>query len=618
MTTADLRRPRPPAWVPGLAAAGSTGLVLAALLVVGFVLVGVHAGPVSWGRLLSSRTWDPSRDTYGAAAMVYGTVAVSAVALLLAVPVGWAAAIGLSEHLPPRLARPLRTGVELLAAVPSIVYGLVGIALVRPFVAWLGDVPGGDSLLAAGLVLAVMVLPTVVAVSVDALAAVPAGVREAAAALGLTRTEVVRSAVLPLARPGLRAAVLLGLARALGETIAVFLVIGRADGRLPSPRHLLSSLFAPGQTLTTKLGGPEPILAGAVGAHRAALSALALLLLGTVALVTVLGAGSARRCASVGRARGGLRRGGRAHRPLRAHWPLHAHRPLRAHRAAGAHRLRAARDVVRRGVRTAAVLLPLVLLLGIGSLLVVRGHLAFSASFWTTPSAGSSGGGVRDQVLGSLLLVLAAAVIALPVGTGLGLLLGEYAPAQLRRGLRTTTLTIGGVPTILLGLAGYAVFSLALGWGKSWLAGALVLAVVVIPVVALTTATRLDALPAEHREAARAVGLRRSQLVRAVLLPHAAPAALTGLLLGLARAAGETAPLLFTATVFAGAGGLPRGVVQSPVEALPTHIFALAQDAAEPAAVDAAWGSALVLVLLAGLLLLLALPLRRRLESRWA
>ena len=585
MSTVDLRRPRSPTWVPGLAAAGSTGLILAVLLVVGFVLVGVQAGPVSWGRLLSSRTWDPSRDTYGAAAMIYGTVAVSAVALLLAVPVGWAAAIGLSEHLPPGLARPLRTGVELLAAVPSIVYGLVGIALVRPFVAWLGDVPGGDSLLAAGLVLAVMVLPTVVAVSVDALAAVPAGVREAAAALGLTRTEVVRSAVLPLARPGLRAAVLLALARALGETIAVFLVIGRADGRLPSPRQLLSSLVEPGQTLTTKLGGPEPVLAGTVGAHRAALSALALLLLGAVALATVVGAGRTARS-------------GRAARRLQVR----------------ARRLREARDVVRRGTRAAAVLLALVVLAGIAALLLVRGQVALSPSFWITPAAGASGGGVRDQVLGTLLLVLATAVVALPVGTGLGLLLGEYAPVRLRRGLRTTALALGGVPTIVLGLAGYAVFALALGWGKSWLAGALVLAVVVVPVVALTTATRLDAMPPGHREAAAALGLSRNQLVRSVLLPHAAPAALTGLLLGLARAAGETAPLLFTATVFAGATGLPHGVVQAPVESLPTHIFALAQDASEPAAVAAAWGSAVVLVLLIGLLLMLALPLRHRLE----
>ena len=580
-------RPRTPTWVPGLAAVGGTGLALSFALVLGFVLLGLHSGPVAWLPLWFTRLWDPTSGAYGAAAMLWGTLVVSAVALSLAVPVGWAAAVGLAEHLPARAARPLRTGVELLAAVPSIVYGLVGIALVRPLVARLGDVPGGDSLLAAGLVLAVMVLPTVVAVSVDALAAVPDSVREAAASLGLTRSEVVRSAVLPLARPGMRAAVLLGLARALGETIAVFLVIGRADGRLPtSPSQAWHSLVEPGQTLTTKLGGPEPLLAGAVGPHRAALCALALLLLAGVALSTVAGAGRPRRTGHGGT------------------------RPPRQARLG-----RLVRDRARIGLRRGAVVLPLVLLGGVVSLLLVRGHVALSPTFWTTSAEGASGGGVREQVLGTLLLVLVTAVVALPVGTGLGLVLGEYAPLRARRWLRTASLVLGGVPTILLGLAGYAVFATAFGWGKSWLAGALVLAVVVVPVVALTTATRLDALAPEHREAAEALGLSRSQLVRSVLLPHARPAILTGLLLGLARAAGETAPLLFTATVFAGAPGLPRGIVASPVESLPTHIFTLAQDASEPAAVAAAWGAALVLVVLAGLLLLAALPLRHRLET---
>lgn len=575
-------RPRPPVWVPGLAALGGVAGLLAALLVVGFLVSGLRAGPVDWGTLLTSSTWDPTNGVFGATAMLWGTAAVSAVALLLAVPVGRAAAVALHEHVPPRAARPLRTAVELLAAVPSIVYGLVGIAAVRPFVARLGDVPGGDSLLAAGLVLAVMVLPTVVAVSVDALAAVPAQVREAAAALGLTRSEVVRSAVLPLARPGLRGAALLGLARALGETIAVFLVIGRADGRLPHPHDAFASLVQPGQSLTTKLGGPEPVLAGAVGPHRAALCAVGLLLLLLVGLATL----------------GGAARPGRA----------------RVARLRPARRGRELRCRVLRGVRLGAVGLPLLLLAGVVGLLLARGSVALSPSFWTTASTGASGGGVRDQVLGTVLLVAVAGLLALPLGLGLGLVLGEHAPAGLRRALRTATLVLGGVPTILLGLAGYAVFSTALGWGKSWLAGSLVLAVVVVPVVALTTATRLDALPPEAREAALALGLSRTQLVRSVLLPHARPAVLTGLLLGLARAAGETAPLLFTATVFAGAGGLPHGVVQAPVEALPTHVFQLAQDAAEPAAVAAAWGSALVLVVLAGLLLLAALPARRRLE----
>jgi phosphate transport system permease protein len=588
LATTTVARPRAPWWALGLSVGGAVATLGGGVLVVGYVVAGLHAGPVAWGQLLSSKIWYPTGALYGVTAMLWGTAVVSAVALLLAVPVGWAAAVALSEHLPPRLARPLRAGVELLAAVPSIVYGLVGIALVRPLVARIGHVAGGDSLLAAGLVLAVMVLPTVVAVSVDALRAVPQDVREAARALGLTSSEVVRSAVLPLARPGMRAAVLLALARALGETIAVFLVIGRADGRLPHPGRALQSLFEPGQTLTTKLGGPEPVLAGAVGAHRAALCAVGVLLLAAVALSTVLGASVRQRVAHPH---------GRLGLPRPA-WGLS----------------RAARCRLRRLLRAAAVLLPLALLLGIVALVASRGTVALSPSFWIQPPVGASGGGVRDQILGTLLLVLAAGVLAVPVGLGLGLVLAEWAPSRLVRPLRTATLTLGGVPTILLGLAGYAVFSTAFGWGKSWLAGALVLAVVVIPVVALSTAVRLDQHPAADREAALALGLTRLQVVRSVLLPWALPAVVTGALLGLARAAGETAPILFTATVFAGATALPHGVVQAPVEALPTHIFALAQDAADPAAVDAAWGSALVLIVLAGLLLLLAVPARRRLE----
>lgn len=579
---AAARRPRDPHWVPLLSAAGTAGALLAAGLVVGFVAAGLAAGDVDWRRMLTTSVWDAPSGAYGVTAMLWGTAVVSAVALGIAVPLGWGAAVGLHEQLPPRAARPLRSLVELLAAVPSIVYGLVGVVVLRPLVSDLGGVPGGDSLLAAGLVLAVMVLPTIVAVSVDALAAVPAQVREAAAALGLTRREVVRSAVLPLARPGMRAAVLLGLARALGETIAVFLLIGRADGRLPDPASALSSLLRPGQTLTTKLGGPEPVLAGAVGDHRAALSAVALLLLIVVAAATV----------------GGARRG----------------RPVAHVRYRAAARWRAGRDRLATLSRTACVALPVVLLAGIAWLLIGRGSAGLDPAFWTTPASGASGGGVRDQIAGTALLVGAAGAFALPTGLGLGLLLGEYAGPRTTRALRTATLTLGGVPTILLGLAGYAFFSIALGWGKSWLAGALVLAAVATPVVALATAARLDQLPGARREAALALGLSRTQLVRSVLLPYARPAVLTGLLLGLARAAGETAPLLFTATVFAGAAALPAGVVQAPVQALPTHVFALAQDAADPQALAAAWGSALVLVVLAGLLLLAAVPARRRME----
>ncbi len=571
-------------WPAALATVAGLVTAAAALAVLGFLIDGMLSGPVDWFRLLTSPVWDPARTDFGAAAMLWGTAAVCAIALLVAVPLGWAAAIGLTELTPARGARILRTGVELLAAIPSIVYGLIGIAVLRPVVSTVFGTPGGDGLLTAGLVLAVMVLPTVVAVSVDALSGVAQHTREAAAALGLTRTEVIYSAVLPEAKPGMRAAVLLGLARALGETIAVFLVIGRADGRLPAPADALAALVRPGQTLTTKLGGPEPVLAGAMGAHRAALSALGLLLFVLVAVITLVG----------------------SHRFKRA---------SRHRRLYSSPRWRQSRDRIGVVTLRVAVVVPLLLVAGMFGVLAVRGAMGWNPGFWLQPASGASGGGVRDQILGTIVLVLGTALLAAPAGLGLGLLIAEYAGPRTARRLRTATVTLGGVPSILLGLVAYDLVVRTLGWGKSWVAGVLALSVLVVPVAATVTATRLAALPPARREAALALGLNRAQFARSVLVPWIAPGLLTGTLLGLARAAGETAPLLFAATVFAGAAALPTGIVDTPVMALPTHVFTLAQDSADQAALDAAWGAAFVLVLLSALLLLAAIPARRRMEA---
>lgn len=565
---------------PALGGAGAVAGV-ALILVVAFLALGAASGSLDWGRLLTSPLWDVPRGRFGATAMIWGTAAVAAIALAVAAPVGWAAAVAINEIAPGRWRRLLRSGSELLAVVPSIVFGLIGVAYVRPLVADVFGVPGGDSLLAAGLVLAVMVLPTIVAVSVDALAAVPDEVRETAAACGLTRSEVVRSAVLPQARRGMRAALLLGLARALGETVAVFLVVGRADGRAPeSVGAVFDLLVRPGQTLTTKLNGSESVLAGTTGRHWAALCGLGLILLVAVVVLTVAG----------------QRRGG----PVTT-----------ASRLRGATRGRRGLDRAVSGGLGAALALPFLAVAAVGLVIVTRGAGALDPGFWWSASVGASGGGIRGQLAGTALLVAVAGLIAAPVGLGLGLVMSEYARPAVGRWLRTLTLTLGGVPSILIGLWGYWLFSTRLGWGKSWLAGSIVLAVVAVPPVVVAVATAAAGLSPARREAALALGLRRDQLVRSVIVPQAVPGLVTGLLLGLARAAGETAPLLFTATVFNGAPILPAGVRESPVASLPTHIFVLAQDAADPAALQAAWGAALALVVLAGLLVLAAVPARR-------
>lgn len=585
-------RPGRARWVWGWVYTGMFSVALALAVLVGYLATGIARGHVDWPALIGSPTWSPTTGEFGALAMIYGSAVVCVLALALAVPVGWSAAIALSEYLPPRLARPLRLSVELLSAVPSIVYGLIGIMVIRPFVSALGAVPGGDSLLAAAIVLAVMIMPTIVAVSVDALAAVPGRYREAGYSLGLTRREVVRSAVLPQARSGMRAGVLLGLARALGEAIAVFMVIGRADGRLPeSFGEFVSFLVRPGQTLTTKLAGPEPMLAGTSGPYFAALCGLGILLLALVAAATVWGT---RRVSDRGAARAG-----------------------RTHRASAW--LRVPRDRFTTAVRLGALLLPGALLVGMLSILATRGSSAFNPAFWFSPSTGAAGGGVSEQILGTLLLLATTGLIALPLGYGAGVFIGAYASPKAARVLETLTVAVGGTPTILLGLAGYVLLCTAMGWGRSWLAGAIVLVPVVVPVIALTTAGRIRGMPAELTESALALGLTRSQYIRSVVVPYTWPATLTGLLLGLARAAGETAPLIFTATVFFGAPALPGGVFNSPVQALPTHIFTLSQDSGAPEAIAQAWGSALVLVLITAALLGLAVALRNRFEGarRW-
>ncbi|MFF1676154.1 phosphate ABC transporter permease subunit PstC [Streptomyces sp. NPDC058256] len=584
-------RPRPSKWVWSWVGAGVFAVTALLLVLVGYLAVGVSRGKVDWLELLTEASWSPANSAYGGLAMIYGTFVVCALALVLAVPVSWAAALALSEYLPPRLARPLRMCVELLAAVPSIVYGLIGIIVVRPVIAEIADVPGGDSLLAAGIVLAVMITPTIVAVSVDSLSAVPDRFREAAFSLGLTRREVIRSAVLPLARSGMRSAVLLGLARALGEAIAVFLVVGRADGRLPTSfGGFLDSLVHPGQTLTTKLAGPEPVLAGTSGPYFAALCGLGIILLLFVAAATIWG----------------IR--GQRHGTTAKRTPRYRTMP----------RMRVQRDRLAMSLRLGALLLPSTLLVGMLTLLVTRGSTAFNPSFWLTSATGAAGGGVRDQIVGTLLLVVTTGLIALPLGFGAGILIGVHASDRTARLLQTLTVVLGGAPTILLGLAGFVILSSTMGWGRSWLAGAIVLVPVVIPVIALATSARVRSMPPELTESALSLGLTRAQLIRSVVVPYTWPATVTGLLLGLARAAGETAPLLFTATVFFGAPTLPSGIVESPVQALPTHIFTLTQDSGDPQAVTQAWGSAMVLVLITAVLLSAAVALRNRFEGeRW-
>ncbi len=208
---------------------------------------------------LGSSDWNPVTDKYGALPFIFGTLVSSVIALLIAVPLGVATALFLTEMAPVRMRQPVITVIEMLAAVPSVIFGLWGVFVLVPWLRdhvfqWfkhtLGFLPlfkgpiYGPSMLAAGVVVAIMILPIITSVSREILRSVPNLQREAAYALGATHWEVIRIAVLSYARRGLFGAAVLGLGRALGETMAVTMVIGNRP-------DISASLFAPGYTLAS-------------------------------------------------------------------------------------------------------------------------------------------------------------------------------------------------------------------------------------------------------------------------------------------------------------------------------------------------------------------------------
>ncbi len=237
--------------------------VLATLVLIVFELV-LRSGP-SWHafglKFFAGRDWDPVNESFGALPFIYGTLVSSFLALLIAVPLSIGVAVFTTEMCPVFLRGPLSFFVELLAAIPSVIYGLWAIFIlvpilsnyVEPFLArtlgWTGlfeGPPYGISMLAAGIILAIMIIPIISSITREVLMVVPQHQREAALALGATRWEMIRIGVLRNARAGIVGAIILGLGRALGETMAVTMVIGNRP-------QIVKSLFAPGYTMASVL-----------------------------------------------------------------------------------------------------------------------------------------------------------------------------------------------------------------------------------------------------------------------------------------------------------------------------------------------------------------------------
>jgi len=244
-----------------------------------------------------------------------------------------------------------------------------------------------------------------------------------------------------------------------------------------------------------------------------------------------------------------------------------------------------------------------------------NGFQAISLEFLIQPAKSfGAEGGILYQITGSFMLVVTAALLSFPIALGTAIYKSEYLiNERLQRLSDILIYGLNGIPSVMFGIFGLILFVNLFNTGIFWFVGSIILGIMILPTLVLTAYQSINSIPQHYRESGLALGMNKWQVNTQVLIPMGIHGAFTGLLLGLARAIGETAPIMFIATAFSGAA-IPGSLLE-PVASLPTHILALAQQATDPAALQNAWGASLVLIALVGMFSLTALYFRNRYKT---
>ena len=568
---------------------------------------------------LTGERWDPTSiiPKYGLVPLIVGTLLVTIGAMVFAVPFGIACAIFIAELASPRMRNILKPAVELLAGIPSVVYGFFGLVILVKFLQDVLAVPSGESVLAGSILLGIMSLPTIISVSEDAISSVPRYLKEGSLALGATHWQTISKVIVPAALSGITAAVILGIGRAVGETMAVIMVTGNA-AIIPDP---IWNILSPVRTLTGTLGIEMGEVA--VGSlHYHALFGVAVVLLLITLLINLAALTVMKRLKS-SQTGGCSRKGMFSCRMITDRLSgITPHLPLGLTALLGLFLLFIGlwqgaigililyltvrlidRYCIRQTVQKIWFSL-VTIMMGIVTLILIfilydifsNGLPYVTLDFLTeSPRNLGRGGGIFPAIIGTFYLVIGSILIALPLGIGAAIYLVEYTKENvLTRFIRTATDLLNGTPSIVFGLFGFTFLVLFLGFGISLLAGMITLALMVLPTVIRTTEEALKSVPDSLREGSYALGATRWQTVRRVVLPPSVPGIITGAILSIGRAAGETAPIMFTAVVFM-QRRLPDSFLD-PVMALPYHLFILATNV--PGARNNQYATAVVLLVL--------------------
>ncbi len=526
--------------------------------------------------------WMPNREdtyegrlsgTYGILTMIVGTLVSSAGALLIGGILGYFTAIFIVFYCPKKIKRPVSSVINLLAGIPSVVYGFFGIAFLLPLLSNVAP-NNGSGLLATSIILGIMILPSVVALSKVSLEAVPRFYYEGALAIGTNHTEAVFKIMVPSARSGILASLVLGIGRALGETMAVVMVAGNS---VAYPHSLFNSFRTMTANIVMEMG-----YAGEV--QQGALVSTGVVLMFFVLMVNLIFNAIASKAVVKNKQSSIVKKK-----------PLLIKQTITDFFSQLSYKIRAFK-IGEALARISGILISLVLVLIIG-FIAARGIPTLVSDprlIFGKYEFGSERVTIFPSIVCTILVVVLSLIIAVPIGVATAIFLNEYTTKNslLVRLIKGAISILSGVPSIIYGLFGLITFVKIFGGTSSIISGSLTIGIMLLPTIVRSTVESLKSVPGTLREASLALGSGKMRTIFKVVLPSALPGILSAVILSMGRVISESAPLLYTM------GSVIKATPKSLLDGGATLAVALYRLAGEGWYINEAYATAVVLIIL--------------------
>lgn len=558
---------------------------------------------VSLARFFTDTEWTPmfaSNPQYGILVLASATFLITAIAAVTAIPLGVMGGVYLSEYAPNKVRRFLKPTLEALSGIPTVVLGYFALLFFTPLLQnFIPELSAFNSL-SAGIIVGILITPTISSLGEDAMKSLPPSLREGAYALGLTKSEMIIKVLLPAAFPGIVAGISLAVSRALGETMIVSIAAGQNPNLTLNP-------FVPVETITAFI---IQISLGSVNFGSVAFQTIftvgTVLFLITLVLNTFgnwLSRRTTEQVAAIFTPKSELldaEETSRTEKEEKEFTQALAKQVQNSKQNISPQPTRFLRDKLFQVLSFLAAFMGVIVLCLLFYDLIPNGLPNLNWEFITSfTSRRPEEAGILAPLMGTLWLFFLTAVIIIPIGIGTAIYLEEYAPDNwIARVIEINIANLAAVPSIIYGLLGLEIFVrflFPITGGYSILAAALTLGVIVLPTLIITSRTALRDIPNSIRQGGYAVGMTQGQVLQRIVVPSALPGLITGVLLTLSRAIGETAPLIAVGAA-ASIRFLPEGL-HSQYTALPVQIFFWLQDANPEVQQNAAAATMVLLIL---------------------